>query len=117
MKSFLFIPLVNIVSFSILLSCESKPTIPEENFIRIYADMTIMQDTSTLPQGEIREKVLSNYHYSEKDYNQTIEAYNSNPEKWAKFFDKVIVYVENLKTKAKKIEPLVLPRRYVLKDM
>ena len=117
MKSFLSISLITIVSFSILLSCESKPTISEEKFIRIYADMTFMQDTSTFAQSEISKKVLSKYHYSEKDYNQTIKVYNSNPEKWSKFFDKVIAYVENLRAKAKKIEPLVLPKRYVLKDM
>lgn len=119
MKNLLLILLFFSISFLILISCKSKPPIPEENFIKIYAGMTIMQDTSSLSQGKIRENVLSSFHYSENDYYKTIEYYNSDPEQWAKFFDNVIAYIENLKAKikTKKTEPLALPKRYVLKDM
>ncbi len=104
------------IIFLFFLSCGQNPAIPEEDFVKIYASMTIMQDTSSLPQNEIKEKVLSKYHYSDKDYDRTIKFYNSNSERWPKFFDKVVAYIENLRAKTKKVELLVLPKRYVLKD-
>jgi hypothetical protein len=109
--------LIILTSVPIFISCGDKEPIPEKDFIKIYAYMTIMQDTSQLTQSQIREKILSEFRYSESDYYKTINLYNSSPEKWTIFFDKVIEYVEGLISKTKKIEPLTLPKRYVLKDM
>lgn len=117
MKKILLVFVVIIIVCLSFISCDKSQVIPEENFIKIYADMTIMQDTSALLQKQISEKVLSKYHYSENDYKKTIESYNNDPEKWTKFFDKVIEHIETLKAKTKKVKPLVLPKRYVLKDM
>lgn len=116
MKRFIFIFSVDTIIFLFFLSCGQNPDIPEEDFVKIYASMTIMQDTSSLSQNQIKEKVLSKYHYSDKNYDRTIKFYNSNSERWPKFFDKVVDYIENLRAKTKKVELLVLPRRYVLKN-
>jgi hypothetical protein len=117
LKRFLSAVLIYLISYSLFISCGNKKPILEDAFIKIYSDMTVMQDTSMLPQKQIREKILSKYHYLETDYNKMIYYYNSNPNEWTKYFDKVIVYVENLKSKTTKSAPLVLPKRYVLKDM
>jgi hypothetical protein len=79
--------------------------------------MTIMQDTSKLSQDKIRQKILSEFHYTDGDYKKTIRLYNSNPERWTIFFNKVLEYVESLKSKSKNVAPLILPKRYVLRDM
>lgn len=99
-----------------LAACGSKLSIPENDFVKVYADMTIMQDTSSLNQNKIRETVLKKFNYTEQDYNQTIRYFNEDSERWTKFFDKVISYLEELKLKSKKPQPLILPRRYVLMD-
>jgi hypothetical protein len=100
----------------IISACESKLPIPENDFVKMYADMTIMQDTSSLSQIKIRETVLKKYNQTEKNYNKTISYLNDDSERWAKFFDKVITYLDDLKSESKKSQPLILPNRYVLKD-
>ena len=78
-------------------SCKKSSAIDEKKFIKIYADMIFMQDTSFLSQSEIKQKVLKKFSVKETAYDATIEYYNSDPEKWQKFFDSTIVYVEKLK--------------------
>lgn len=106
----------NIFIFILLLSCNNNQPIPESDFIKIYADMTIMQDTLRIPQKEISEKVLSKYNFTNQDYERTINYYDQHPDQWPKFFDKVIEYLEELRAKSKISEPLFLPNRYVLMD-
>lgn len=61
-----------------------------------------MQDTSSLSQNHVRDTVLLKNNYALIDYKKTIDFYNSDPERWQKFFDKVVTYVESLKPKTKK---------------
>lgn len=101
MKNFLILSILFICSQILFFSCGNDQPISEEKFIKIYANMVIMQDTSSLNQDQVRDKVLSNYKYSLNDYKKTIDFYNSDPERWQKFFDKVVTYVESLKPKTK----------------
>jgi hypothetical protein len=112
--SFLFLILISIPIF---VSCENSPPIPEKKFIKIYYEMTIMQDTTSLTQAQIRKNLLKKYNFSEEKYDQTIKFYNSSPERWNKFFDKVLIYLQDLQAETRRNEPLILPKRYVLKDM
>ncbi len=101
MKKFLVLSVLLVCSQILFFSCGNDQPISEEKFIKIYANMVIMQDTSSLSQVQVRDKVLLNYKYSLNDYKQTIDFYNSDPEKWQKFFDKVVTYIESLKPKTK----------------
>ncbi len=100
----------------LLYACGSKIPIPEDVFVKVYADMTIMQDTSSLSQIKIRDAVLKKFNYTQKDFDKTISYFNEDSERWSKFFDKVVNYLEDQKSKFKKTQPLALPRRYVLMD-
>ncbi len=95
---------------TVLLSCKKQPAIEEKKFIKIYADMIFMQDTSS-SQLEIKEEVLKRFNVNEKDYDNTIKYYNADPERWQPFFDSVIVYMERLKPKPKKIDVKSLPEQ------
>jgi len=99
-----------------LQSCKEQPTIEEKKLIKIYADMVFMQDTSSLSQQIIKEKVLKKFSVSEKDYSNTIKSYNDDPERWQKFFDSVIVYIERIKPKPKKVDVKSLPEQSVSED-
>lgn len=93
-------------------SCKISASIDEKKFIKIYADMIFMQDTSFLSQSTIKQKVLKKFNVKETDYDATIEYYNSDPEKWQKFFDCTIVYIEKLKpTPTIKSDVESLPKR------
>jgi hypothetical protein len=103
-----------LVFFAILIgvqSCKKSSAIDEKKFVKIYTDMIIMQDTSSLSQPIIKEKVLKKFSVSENDYNNTIKFYNNDPEKWQTFFDSVIVYIERIKPKTKKPDVKSLPEQ------
>lgn len=90
-----------IVFIVVIQSCDNSPVIEEKKLVKIYAEMIFMQDTSSLSPSIIKEKVLKKFNVRENDYGATIKYYNDNPERWQKFFDEVIVYIESLKPKPK----------------
>jgi uncharacterized protein YxeA len=100
-SSIILASLILIISAG-LLSCKKQPTIDEKNFIKIYADMIFMQDTSTSSQLEIKKEVLKRFNVTENDYDKTIKYYNDDPERWQPFFDSVITYIEKMKPNPKK---------------
>lgn len=87
-------------------NCDSKKTIPEEEFVIIYAELVSRQDQisdTTITLKNIREEILREHNYSEKDYTETIKYFNDSPEKWEDFFNKVIAYLEQPKDSVKKL--------------
>ncbi|MBK7630432.1 MAG: DUF4296 domain-containing protein [Ignavibacteriales bacterium] len=114
--SIIFIFFLLIIS-TVLQSCKKSSPIDEKKFIKIYVDMIFMQDTSSLAQTIIKQKVLEKFTVNEKDYDATISYYNNDPEKWQKFFDSTIVYIESLKPKpTKKTDVKSLPKRSLFED-
>ena len=91
----IFIPIV-------LISCMNSSKIEEKKFVKVYSEMIFMQDTSSYTQSEIKVKVLKKFDVKEFEYDETIKYYNDDPERWQKFFDEVIVYIESFKPKPKK---------------
>jgi len=88
-----------IVSF---LSCSEKPPVPEKKLIKIYVDMLVAQDTisnKAVSIDSLRTIILKKYDLSGKSYRESIQYYSKDPEKWNRFFDKAIEYVEELKAK------------------
>lgn len=109
-----FFLLITLIGFQ---SCKKISAIDEKKFIKIYAEMIFMQDTTSLSQTMIKQKVLKKFKINESDYDATIEYYNDDPEKWQKFFDSTIVYIEKLKpTPATKSDVKSLPKRSLSLD-
>jgi hypothetical protein len=86
----------------VFISCTNSSKIEEKKFVKIYAEIIFMQDTSSYSQSVIKNKVLKKFDVKEIEYDETIKYYNDDPERWQKFFDEVIVYIESLKPKPKK---------------
>ena len=98
---------ITIISILILIvACNKKETIPEEEFVKVYVDILVMQDTlqdKSIPPDSIRAIVLKQHNISDSVYTNTINFYNESEERWEKFFNKAIKYVEEEKiTKEKK---------------
>lgn len=90
--------------FIILLSGCAKPSlIDEDKLVIIYTELVIAQDT-TSQQGEdfssIKQQILDKYEVTEGEYNETIEYYNEDPERWNEFFDKALARLEALRKAA-----------------
>jgi hypothetical protein len=92
--------------FSLFLSaCDKGPPIAEEKFIKVYVDLLIIQDTTTAETfslDSIKTIVFTRHNISPEQYDETINYYNSQPEKWVAFFDSATVYVERLKRDSEK---------------
>jgi hypothetical protein len=88
-----------VISYS---ACEDKTDIPEEKFIKIYVDLLVMQDTTVtnpVSLDSMKALIFSRFNITNAQYERKIALYNSSPEKWEKFFDKAIAYVEEMKVK------------------
>lgn len=118
MKNASIIFILCILTLSVCVqSCKKSSLIDEKKFIKIYADMIFMQDTSKLSPLEIKQKVLEKFSVKEKDYDATISYYNNHSETWQKFFDSTIVYIERLKpVSTKKTDLKSLPKRSLSVD-
>lgn len=87
-----------LILFLIILSCDEKQPIAEDKFIMIYSNLISAPDSiavDSLKFVEYKQKVFSEYGYSEKDYEKTVRFYNQYPEKWEEFFRKVIKHIES----------------------
>jgi len=91
-----FILLLFLLSFA---GCSNK--INEDKFILVYSDLVMAQDTlkGNFKQSEIKNLVFKKYNVSEKEYNETLNYYNSDPRKWEAFFNKTISHLEDLRSK------------------
>jgi hypothetical protein len=99
LRSFSLIVLLVILN----ISCNENPPIPEEKFIKVYVDLLIIQDTTTsnnFSLDSVKTMVLTRHNITEKQYNEMINYYNSEPENWIAFFDSTTAYVEMLKKNA-----------------
>ncbi|MEO8398210.1 MAG: DUF4296 domain-containing protein [Ignavibacteriaceae bacterium] len=100
-KNLSFLSLIIISTFIfIFVSCSKQKIIPENIFVKIYTDLVVAQDTAlvdSVSSKNLREKILKKYNVKLEDYQQTINYYNEDPERWQVFFDKVMAYVETLK--------------------
>ena len=91
-----FLLLLFLLSFA---GCSNK--INEDKFILVYSDLVMAQDTlkGNFKQSEIKNLVFKKYNVSEKEYNETLNYYNSDPRKWEAFFNKTISHLEDLRSK------------------
>jgi len=90
------IPLFIILLIISILGCSKDKVIPEDEFIKVYVDILVMQDTlqdKSIPPDSIRAIVLKQYNIPDSIYTSTIDYYNESEERWEKFFDKAIKYV------------------------
>jgi hypothetical protein len=86
-------------------ACEKDPPIQEEKFIKVYVDLLIIQDTTTVESfspDSVKSLVFARHNISSEQYEKMLDYYNSQPEKWTAFFDSATSYVERLKKEAEK---------------
>jgi hypothetical protein len=97
-----------ILSSLIILGCSHK-TLNEDEFAKIYAEIIIAQDTAKFTPNNfkpVEDKVFKKYGTTGIEYEATVASYNRDPEKWEKFFNKAISYVEDLKKQKQPAQPL-----------
>ncbi len=84
------------------MGCTEEDVLSEDKFISVYVDLLINQDTLSykqIPIDSIKALVFTKHDITEEQYYNTLDKYNSSPEEWEAFFDKALLYAEELKTK------------------
>ena len=92
-----------LVLLVLFAGCEKKEILPEEKFIEVYVDILVAEDTTaqkSFSSDSLKTIVLSKHNTTEIVYQNTIDYYNESSDRWEKFFDEVITYVEKLKSKS-----------------
>jgi len=104
--NFQSLKIILILPIAILFfSCKDQPRISEDKFIRVYVDLLIEHDSSSVQNislDSLKLSVFQKHKITEELYQNTIDYYNETPQRWEAFFDKATAYVEELKTKQKK---------------
>ena len=95
--------LLQLLIFAFIISCSENEILPEDELIKIYVDILIAQDTTTdksITTDSLKATVLKKYDVNDSLYVNSIEHYNSSPEKWEGFFNNAIKYAEELRANA-----------------
>ncbi len=82
----------------LFLSCSDK-NIDRNKFINAYIDLRIAQDTLNQDSTNIQKlkaEIFKRHGLTEKQYDETFNYYNEDPERWNAFYDSVIVRVDTL---------------------
>jgi Domain of unknown function (DUF4296) len=93
------------ILFSFQLSCTNDKVIDENKFVKIYADLVIVQDTlngNKTVFDSVKEVVFKKYDVSQERYDSTINYYNRDVKRWENFFNKASAHIETLKSKNQK---------------
>ena len=102
MKKLYSLPLL----LSLILAGCSTPSVLEENkFIEVYTDLVIAQDTAISSGNDfnlVKDSVFKRHRITEKEYNETLDYYNQDPQRWDQFFNKVLKRLERLKKQHEK---------------
>ena len=103
MKINMFLFALIIIQILFISSCSDKKVLPEDKFVNIYSDLIFAQDTSNslYSKQNFKTIILRRFNISEKMYDSTVAYYNSDPQKWSGFFDKVTNHVEDLRKQKK----------------
>ena len=83
-----------------IFGCSKDDILPEEKFRNIYIDILVTQDTLTdnsISTDSLKTLILQKYNVSDSIYTKTLEYYNTNPDKWEKFFEDAIKQVQEMK--------------------
>jgi len=97
------------MAVSVISSGCSNKTVNEDKFAKIYAEMIMAQDTANYAPNNfkpVQDTIFKRYGVTRAEYTSTVEAYNKDPEKWEKFFDKAISYVESLQKPKRPDQPV-----------
>jgi hypothetical protein len=85
----------------ILTGCSNR--LNEDKFILVYTDLIIAQDTlgAKFKLDEVKKDVFKKHNVTDREYENTLKYYNSEPKKWEAFFNKSIAYLESKRAKKK----------------
>ncbi len=99
-------------TISFLPGCSKNKIIDEEEFVKIYTDIVIAQDTSNVAANKfdsLKTVIFKRHGITNKEYSSTIEYFNKDPQRWEKFFDKVIAYIDKLRMQSSTPDKSKLP--------
>lgn len=90
-SSFLFLSILFFV-------CKSTNRIEEDEFVKIYSNLLVIKE---IYRGDnksyinARDSLYKAFKVNQIQIDNTLEYYNNDPERWKKFYSKVIEHLES----------------------
>jgi hypothetical protein len=84
----------------IFLSCDQNKVIDEDKFIELYTDILIAKDTTAVvsqSKDSTVQIILRKHNITFDDYKTTVDYYNQESERWERFFNSAVTYLESKK--------------------
>jgi major membrane immunogen (membrane-anchored lipoprotein) len=100
MKFFISLFLITII---LITSCNSSDIIEEETFVQIYSELLISKEKYKGNAKSFitdRARIFKAYNVDRTQVDATLEYYNSDPQRWKVFFEKVVKKLENIQLNA-----------------
>lgn len=97
MKHLLILSLISLLIYG----CKSNLRIDEDNFVNLYADLLVAREMyrgNDSAYIKARDSIYTAYNVNHFMVEQTLQYYNSDTEKWKKFFEKVVRRLEENQT-------------------
>lgn len=94
---------IGLILIVLIMSCNSSKVIDEGTFVQIYSELLISKEKYRGdPKSFIaeREKIYKAYSVDRSRVDKTLEYYNSDPQRWKVFFEKVVKNLENIQLTA-----------------
>lgn len=88
--------LLFLISF-LLFGCKSNLRIEEDDFVNLYADLLVAREIyrgNDSAYIKARDSIYTSYNVNHFMVERTLQYYNSDTEKWKKFFEKVVRRLE-----------------------
>ena len=93
-----------LITFVLVLSCRnnnaSKLSIPEEQFINLYADMLILREDENLSQADSLQRkraldsLYASYKVSPSQFDASLQFYKNDLSRWKSFYEEVTQRLE-----------------------
>lgn len=89
------------IAILFLSSCSENKIINENKFVKIYSEIVIASDSADIKtdSDSLMKSVLARNNISLAEYQNTVDHYSRDPQKWEQFFNRVISYVDSLQKK------------------
>ncbi len=95
-----------IINFCLLLfqGCESREELPTEKLARLYVDILIAEQTYMYDSDSLQivlDEVYSRHGITKIEYQNEISKFESDEERWDRFFESAKNYLDSLKSKGR----------------
>lgn len=98
-----------------IIACENKEIVDEQVMIESHVHVMITKELYKNHKDSLKIKVnetYSKFGITEKKFLKTLESYSDDKEKWDRFFEQSLIYLDSLRRRDNVMSPSALPKQF-----